>query len=56
MGETKLSLEGLKHHLDNIEHSTKMYKAYGFEEHAYSVKLSKQIVMNAFKELKGERL
>jgi len=48
-----LSIEGLNHHLDNVEHCTKMYKAYGLKGHADSLAFSRKVIVDTFKELKN---
>lgn len=52
----KLTIDGLIHHLDNIEHCTRMNAALGSESHRRSMLYSKQVIVKAFKELKGEQL
>ena len=49
----KLTIENLKHHLDNIEHCAKIDTTYGSVSHANSMAFSKQVIVNAFKALKG---
>lgn len=50
-----LTVEQVKEHLDNIEHCTKVHTVYGSMSHAKSLAYSKQLIIDAFKELKGER-
>jgi 3-methyladenine DNA glycosylase AlkC len=52
--KSKFSEKGLKHHLDNIEHSTMMYKAYGFKSHADSLEWSKEVIIEQFRYLKAK--
>lgn len=51
LDKRKLTIEGLIHHLDNIEHCTRMNAALGSESHRRSMLYSKQVIVKAFKEL-----
>ena len=48
-----LTLEGLKHHLDNVEHCAKVDTKYESASHANSMAFSKQVIIDAFKALKN---
>ncbi len=51
-----LTVEQVKEHLDNIEHCAHVYSVTNNASHLNSLTYSKQTILNAFKELKGERL
>lgn len=50
-----LTVEQVKEHLDNIERFAKFHTAYSSMSHDESLAYSKRLIIDAFKELKGER-